>query len=285
MSTTPLFGPGVYPDMPESVYHADPVEGGSLSSTGARKLLQCPARFRHEQLHGQPHRAVFDRGHAAHRLVLGVGAELVPLPFDDWRTSAAREARDNAHADGLVPLLAAEHEQVQAMAEAIRRHPIAGPLFTPGSGLPELSLLWQDRVGVAKRARLDWLRPPPPAGGRAIIADYKTTPDASKDAIRRTIARYGYHQQGAWYCDAVQALNLDRDPAFLLVFQEVTAPYVVTVAQLAPTTQLIGAELNAKATALYLECTRTGHWPGYSEDIELVSLPDWEIRKHEEENL
>jgi len=34
--------PGVYA-LPADVYHADPVAGGSLSSSGAKKLLACPA--------------------------------------------------------------------------------------------------------------------------------------------------------------------------------------------------------------------------------------------------
>jgi len=33
--------PGLY-DLPEHIYHADPVPGGSLSSTGARRLLGEP---------------------------------------------------------------------------------------------------------------------------------------------------------------------------------------------------------------------------------------------------
>lgn len=42
-TTWTITEPGVY-DLPAEVYHADPVEGGSLSSTGARKLLppSCP---------------------------------------------------------------------------------------------------------------------------------------------------------------------------------------------------------------------------------------------------
>jgi hypothetical protein len=41
--------PGIYPGVPDEVYHADPVEGGSLSSTGARKILDCPAKFKWER--------------------------------------------------------------------------------------------------------------------------------------------------------------------------------------------------------------------------------------------
>ncbi|MGW9447058.1 hypothetical protein, partial [Bacillus mobilis] len=45
--------PGVYDGIPEAVYHRDPVPGGSLSSSGARKLLapSCPALFKYDQEH------------------------------------------------------------------------------------------------------------------------------------------------------------------------------------------------------------------------------------------
>ncbi|MBO0827768.1 MAG: hypothetical protein J2P24_08300 [Streptosporangiales bacterium] len=40
--------PGVY-NLPAAVYHADPVPGGSLSQSGAKKLLppSCPALYRY----------------------------------------------------------------------------------------------------------------------------------------------------------------------------------------------------------------------------------------------
>jgi hypothetical protein len=136
---------GVY-NMPADVYHSDPVPGGSLSSGGARKLLppSCPALFRHWATNGQPPKAAFDFGHAAHLLVLGAGPPLAVVDADDWRTKNARAERDAAYRDGAVPILRADHDIVQAIATAIRAHPIARALFTPGAGEPEQSLFWVD---------------------------------------------------------------------------------------------------------------------------------------------
>ena len=80
--------------MDEATYHGDPVPGGSLSSTGARKLLppSCPALFRWQQDH-PVHKDVFDFGSAAHRLVLGAGPEIALLDYDNMRTKAAQEER------------------------------------------------------------------------------------------------------------------------------------------------------------------------------------------------
>lgn len=269
---------GVY-DMPEFEYHSHP----ALSSSGARRLLppSCPALFDYERRNGERPRAIFDFGHAAHRMVLGVGAELAVIDAPDWRTKAAKEARDEARARGAVPILVVDHAQVLAMAEAIRRHPIASLIFAPGSGNPEQSLFWTDRrTGVSCRARLDWL--PNAAGGRLIVADYKTTNDASPDAVGRSMYDHGYHQQAAWYLDGARALGLGgRDAAFVLVAQEKTPPYLITVAQPDTTALRIGAWRNNEARELFAQCTEAGHWPGYSDEVELVSLPPWAEREYE----
>ncbi|CAM5249179.1 hypothetical protein SGLAM104S_01579 [Streptomyces glaucescens] len=140
----PAAGPVVRDDLTAEQYHADRT---SISSSGLRALLPpgCPAQFKYDRDNPRPPKREFDLGHAAHKLVLGVGEELVFTEYEDWRTKAAREERDAIRYDGGVPLLAHEGEQVQAMAEAIRQHPIAGPLFTPGTGRAELSLYWTDR--------------------------------------------------------------------------------------------------------------------------------------------
>lgn len=280
--TDPVIAPGVYDDLPAEAYHADP----ALSSTGARTLLPpgCPAKFRYEQLHGRPSKREFDLGTAAHRLVLGDGPDLVCMDYDDWRTKAARAEADEVRAAGGVPLLPPEYDQVQAMADAIRRHPIAGPLFTPGTGRPEVSLFWEDRTtGVRRRARLDWLCEPA-AGRRLVVSDYKTTRSAAPEALAKAVADYGYHQQGAWYLDGVHACGLaSNGAAFVLIAQEKAAPYLVTVVELDPMALRIGAAKNRRAIHIYRDCVASGHWPGYGDTPHLISLPTWaEIRDTEE---
>lgn len=284
--------PGLYADMPEDVYHGDPVPGGSLSSSGARKLLppSCPAIYRYEQDHGSPAKRTFDFGHAAHKAVLGIGADIVEVDAGDWRTKAAREERDAAYAEGKVPLLAAEVAQVDAMAAAIRQHPVAAALFDHArGGKPEQSMFWQQPVPVAtpdgprpttvwRRARLDWL-PSLTASGRLIIADYKTAACAEPGKFTRAVFDHGYHQQAAWYIDAVTALGLADDIAFVFVVQEKNPPYPVTVCELDFDALRIGRLLNHRALTTFADCQRTGRWPGYSDEVELITPPPWITRE------
>ena len=274
--------PGVYDDLDEAAYHADPVPGGSLSASGAKLLLppSCPARYHYDRTFGRPPKAEFDLGSAAHKLVLGAGLPICRLAYEDWRTKAAREARDEARFQGYIPVLEPDYTRVADMAGALRQHPIAGPLLDPGRGdRAEQSLFWTDEdTGIWRRARIDWLRGPRSIGGRFVIVDYKTTTDASPAAARKTIANLNYHMQAAWYTDAVEQFY-DLGPAFLFVFQEKQPPYLVSVIGLDDEDIAAGRARNAQACEIWRDCTASGVWPGYSDyDITYVTLPPWAAR-------
>lgn len=265
-------------DLPEVEYHAHP----ALSSTGAKQLLECPARFDWNRRNGRPPKQAFDLGHAAHRLVLGKGDEFAVVDADSWLTKAAKAARDEAREQHLVPLLTKELAQAQAMADAVRAHPVAGALFQAGTGTAEQSLFWDDEeTGVPLRARVDWLRPAAP-GGRAIVVDLKTT-GASADprALPRTIDAFHYEQQDDFYRRGVAAVGIDPDAAFLFVFVEKEPPHPVTVVELDVEAKRVGRERNDRAIRLFQECTATGRWPAYGDDIELVTLPSYALYRHD----
>ncbi|MGA5208982.1 PD-(D/E)XK nuclease-like domain-containing protein [Streptomyces pseudogriseolus] len=279
--------PGVY-EMSLDEYHADPVPGGSLSSTGARKLLppSCPALYRHEQDAPKEPRKTFEMGHAAHRRLLGEGPELILVDAARWDTKLIKARLAEIRAAGNVPLKRPDLEQVDAMAAALAEHPVAGRLFRPGRGKAEQSLFWQDqRTGVWCRARPDWT-PNRGPGQRLILVDYKTTTDASPEGVQRAVAAYGYHQQAAWYLAGAKALGLHGDgdePGFVFVFQEKTAPYLVSVVELDFPALVLGAARNERALNVYRECRESGRWPGYSDRIQYLSLPPYaEKRDHEE---
>lgn len=274
---TVITAPGVYPDISDTVYQADPVPGGSLSVSGARRLLppSCPAAYKWWREHGQAPKREFDVGRAAHKLVTGYGPPLVQVDAVDWRTKDAREARDSAYEQGAVPLLPGDYRAVYGMAEALRAHPVASALFAPGSGEPEQSVFWRDPdADVSLRARPDWL--PYPGTGRMIIPDYKSTKAASLESIQRSIYDYGYVQQGPWYLAGLRAVGAaDDDAVFVFVFQERVEPYLITIAELDPVAARVGRAMNRRAIETYARCTASGEWPGYADDVVQVGLPSW----------
>lgn len=281
----PAAGPVVRDDLTAEQYHADTT---SISSSGLRALLDpgCPAQFKYDRDHPAPPKREFDLGHAAHKLVLGEGEELEPLDFDTYLTKAAKQARDEAREAGAVPLLTHEWDQVQAMADMIRRHPIAGGLFAPGTGRAELSLYWTDKAtGVRCRVRPDWLKE---LTGLALAVDYKTCRDASPQGVSRAIKDHSYHQQDAFYTDGIWAALQPADVRFVFVFQSKTAPYLITVRELTDQDRDIGRARNERALRLYAECESTGIWPDWTgpvTEIPQIGMPTWETLRQAEEYL
>lgn len=265
---------GVFDGIPEDEYHADK---GSLSVSGAKLLLppSVPALFKYQRDHGQPHKAVFDFGSAAHKAVLGVGQPVRYIDADSWRTNKAKAGQAEAYALGEIPLLIQDQGVIEGMVAALREHPLASALLDPASGVPEQSLYTVDPMtGVRLRGRLDWL---PTVGyrSRLMVADYKTTVNANPAEFGRTAAKFSYHQQAAWYQNLCIALGLDDDPAFLFLCQEKSPPYLVSVVELDADALSVGQDLNYQAISIYSECMERDEWPGYDQGVSLASLPFW----------
>lgn len=267
--TAAMVHPGVY-DLPAEEYHQLP----HLSSTGARKLLppSCPALFRHWRQHPELPKDHFDFGTAVHTLVLGRGPKLVYIDHEEWRTKVAKELVADVRDSGAVPVRPSDWAAVHAAGAAVRRHPVASVLFT--GGLPEQTMIWHDEAtGVVCRGMADYLR-------GDLIIDLKTCQCAHPDAIAKSIANYGYHQQAAWYLEGYTQLAADEqlNPRFLFVFVEKDPPHLITIAQPDQESLEVGAARNRRALEVFRDCTEAGVWPGYTTDVELISLPRWAAR-------
>lgn len=283
---TEVEAPVVVDGMSAEEYHAD---RGSISSTGLRTILapSCPAQFKWERDNPQPPKREFDLGNAVHTAVLGEGHDIVVVDYPDWKKADARALRDVAYDAGKVPLLPKEKKQVDAMAAVVRQHPIAGPLFAPGSGIAERSIWWTDpATGIRCRVRPDWLKTLP---GLTLCVDFKTCRDASPEAISKAIRDHGYHQQDPLYIDGIQAAGLAPDQCrFIFVFQSKQPPYLITVRELDQQSRDIGRAKNQRALRIYADCTATDTWPdwtGLVDDIPQISLPAWAAITEAEEYL
>lgn len=263
--------PGFHDDIPEPDYHADRV---SLSVSGAKTILKAPALFRWQQDH-PVRKDVFDIGSAAHALVLGVGAEIVVVDADSWRTKAAKEAQDAARAEGKTPLLSADWLKVRTMADVLSQHTLAMQLLSDGK--PEVSAYALDEpTGVVRRGRFDWL-------GASILTDYKTAATSEPQAFARAVANFGYHMQAAWYLDLARDLGHPAE-AFAFIVQEKEPPYLVSVVELDDAAISLGRSKNRQALERFRDCTASGIWPGYvmPNAFARVALPRWAFYDNEE---
>lgn len=265
--------PGVYDGIPDADYHADPVPGGSLSSTGARALLRSPAHYAWQQEH-RAERAVFDVGHAVHAVVLGVGMGIERLEFDSFRSAAARDARDAARNDGKVPILEADWAPIAAMCDAVLAHPVArGLLEQPGKA--EQSVFAADPdTGVWLRGRVDFL-PDDLADRPTVLVDLKTAVTADPGAFGRSAAEYGYDIQSQWYQHVLRLARGDTDTEFVFIVVEKQPPHPVCVIELDAEFAAIGRVRMRRAIDLFRACRDAGEWPGYEPITHLVGPPVW----------
>lgn len=263
--------PGVY-DLKPAQYHADPVPGGSLSSSGVRLLLSStPAEFRYRQFNPKTTDAM-DFGSVAHRIVLGKGDEYEVLDFPNRMTNAYKDADKAARAAGKTPILKKDFESVLAMAAVVKANQTVADLMATGKA--EQVIVWK-KGAIWRRAMLDWINHEGPI-------DYKTTTELSDRAIAKAIWNYRYDLQLAWYRDACRAVDLPAEKC-RLVFQMKTAPYLVRVIELDPYDLAAAEETNEGVAKTYRDCVALDEWPGYAEGISTVSLPTWTRRNDDEE--
>jgi hypothetical protein len=272
---TIVTGPGRY-DLPESQYHADPVRhlGGSLSSTVARKLLppSVPALAKYAADHPE-HKDAYDLGSVTHRLTLGTGCPIVEVELDTWQTKAAKEAREQARADGKVALLSKDLARAVAMRDAVHADPIAHALLTlPGA--PEQTLIWRETPDVWGRAMLDrW--PDPANSPDPISVDLKSTEKGLDDAsLAKTVWEYGYHQQEDWYRRGYHAVH-GVWPDFMFVFVSAKAPHLVRVFPLDDELRADARARNDEALTVWRDCQKSGVWPAYANTLDPLSAPRW----------
>ena len=272
---TRIIEPGIY-TMPAEAYHADPCPEPSLSSSMARAICRdspAHARLLHPRLTAvvtEEEAERFDVGTAAHALLLeGVNAVEV-IDAKDWRTNAAKDARDAARRAGKIPLLSHVWVHVEAMLAATRRqlaqHGDGRHMFLNGAA--EQTLVWREADETWCRARLDWLRP-------GAIDDYKTTKgSANPEDVQRTLFANGWDIQAAFYLRGLQVLT-GEDATMRFACQENYPPYALSVIALGPDAMMLAEKKVRYALEQWRTCLRSDRWPSYPTQTAYVSLPPW----------
>ena len=273
--------PGVYPSLDEMVYHGDsalaPHLGRSLSYSGAKVLLESPARYAYQRTH-RVEKPAFDFGHLAHALILGVSQGIRVIDCYDWKLKRHQDERKEAYAAGLIPVSRADLLAASRLARAVKLHPVAGRLFAQGKS--EVSMYWIDPdTGVTCRGRVDSLHP------RAVL-DLKTCRDASPTGFAKDVASFHYELQDAFYRNGIRATT-GEDLPFIFICVEKEPPHFVGLYQLDHEATRIGEEEYAEALALFAECEARraagdpDAYPGLSPEIQPLSLPRWAVYAHD----
>lgn len=290
-------------------YHRDPAPEPSLSASLAQLLLdQSPrhAWWNSPKLNPEAHERLEDmdsqkrlrleHGTALHTMVLGAGSEVRIVEADDYRSKAAKEAREEARELGDVPVLsghAAKLERIAAAARGqARAHRDLGPALA-GGGTAETVALWQEEVPGAGtlpprpkvwcRALADFI----PADAALPVVDWKftstsTAPQTYQRAVQGMALRAHHYLRGLERCGQPRA-------GYLVAAVEMEPPHGLTVFR--PNTALLnlGRELWEEALAIWARHLALGSheeaWPLYPDTAVEVGPDPWKLGRAEDERL
>ena len=215
-------------------------------------------------------------GSAVHTHVLELDtwdARYVTAPDGiDRRTKAGKAEWDafQTAATGRTVLAKADAQLVMRMGHSVFAHPAAAMLLAmPGKA--ETTHMWTDQAtGLRCKCRPDWL-----TDDGSLIVDLKTTEDASPLGFRKSIANFRYFVQASWYLDGVQHATGKRPDQFIFLCVEKKPPFACAVYAADAEMIQVGAEAAARDLDVLATCKQANAWPGYSDQVETISLPPW----------
>ncbi len=232
----------------KSALHYHDACQGNGHDTSARKL----GKLTHALTLGQPVE-VFRGGHFNGKDYKGV------------RNGAYWDHFRKEH-PGVEICIPSEYEDAKPIADAVRSHPIAGPMLLAPSQC-EIELDWTHPLGRDCQSHLDIYR------RGAFVADLKTARTSDPAWFTRTAIYSGYHAQLAFYVEAVEALGHETPDAYIIAVES-APPYAVTVMQLTPR----AIEAGRRACRLWFEqllcCEASGEWPAYAQTVVELDVPD-----------
>jgi hypothetical protein len=264
-------------DATAAAYHNDELaDQPTLSKSIIQILLnQSPAhaRWAHPKLNPNYERKEDDKfalGTVAHQVFLEGLSAVAVIPYDDWRKQDAKDLRDEAKTNGLIPLLAKDFERVEAMIVAVRswltlNHPT---MFVAGKA--EQTIAWEDR-GVQCRARLDWL-----LDDHTEIHDLKTSSRTANGEqwCRHTMYSIGADLQQAFYLRGLEAAT-GMQAHFKFCVVETEPPHCLSIVSAGPAALELANRKIDVALDLWRTCLEKDEWPGYDKRVHYAELPPW----------
>ena len=214
----------IYKDIPNEDYHA----GVGISSSYIR-------RFGQSQLHAIEHKQESSPnlkfGTASHALLVE-GQEAfdkeVKVITGSPYTKAYKEEKADYEEQGFIVLKESEAEIIHNMKDSMVYE---GNAYLNAKGkIAEASIYWYEDDVLCK-CRPDLMCPPlnePNSDNKIVIVDYKTTVSCEPFAFNKSVKKYGYDMQAAWYRRGLLMAGYDVED-FMFIAQEKVHPYASKV--------------------------------------------------------
>lgn len=234
-----------------------------------RHLHDSPLHYRWHSDHPTPDTPAMARGRLVHCAALE--PDELPLRYAVWdsgRKQGKAWAEFCSVNESREVVSVAEYETACQIRDAVRSHPIAGPLLT--GGMAEQTLTWTDpETHLSCKCRLDYI------SDKAVV-DLKTTGSVEAREFGKTVERYCYHGQAAFYMSGVEATcGYQVPPPFVFIAVESDPPHDVAVFTVSEDDLFLGETIVQDLMRRVVECTATGQWPGRYSQAKPLLLPAW----------
>jgi hypothetical protein len=173
--------------------------------------------------------------------------------------------------------------KIVTMSKAVGKHPIAAGLRT-SPGHCEVVLVWDDPSGVRCKAAIDKVVLPTEQSPVYWRPDFKTTESVDTEDFEKSILKFGYATQDAFYSRGWEVLGLPECYSALIAVEK-KPPHGCRVFQFDDETARVAGEFVNAWLATWAACEKSGQWPDSPGDIEQIGFPAWYLRRHTQEAL
>ena len=254
-------------------YHADTTH---VSKSGLDKINQSPAHYFYHYLdpdsekEDDTHAQIF--GDAFHCAVLETHlftTRFYVAPYKvDRRTKDGKEtfAAWKEAAKGKKIISRDDYQTILKMRASIHANPICNELFK--TGIREKVFTFKDPLfGVNCKIKPDWIY-----GEKFLMVDLKSCLDASPNGFRRSMIKFRYYVQNAFYSDGFLESTGQHSSGFVFVAVEKNPPYNLGLYRLDQEDIEVGRSEYISNLEIYKRCLESGHWPGYEATIQHIKI-------------
>lgn len=253
--------PGVYYDISNEDYHADP----AIGSTSVKAISVSPANLYFNPFKGSKSAHLGTAIHAALLEPERFEKEFYQLPDADRRSAAYKDAAKQ-YGDDFV-LVGSEADTVNKMIESSKRNTDFND-YVNSAGHSEVSMFSRcDVTGLNLKCRFDRLSDSYP-----YPLDVKSCKDASERGFSQAFGKFNYHIQAAFYLHVLRLATGRELNQFCFYAIENVAPYRNCMYYIGEESLNLGRDKMFEALEMIAECVENE-----SARYEGIVLPSSEI--------
>lgn len=266
---------GVHEGVDFDDYKAAP----GANKSGLDNVDVCPELYQYDKNNPALDTNATDLGSAFHTLTLEpdlFDQQFVKAEYLEFRTKEAKAWKAEQEAKGLTVLRInsddperkpSEWDKVHRMAEKIWANPYAMAIIE--SSRKEVTMFWIDKAtGLLCKGRADCL-----SDGHFMLADIKTTEDPTYDGFSRSVHKFRYDVQDAFYSDGARQCG-ERIDGFMFIVIGKTPPFLCACYVLPPEWRKIGRLKYQRNLETMRQCRDRDEWPGL-EPIRDLQMPNY----------